>query len=101
MAQDQDHPRIFSRRVILKAGALGTLGSVILAACGQPAAAPAPAATTPPAPPAAAATKPPAAAAGAPAATPQSAAAAAQPAAGLTNEQISLLFMGHVAGGQN
>jgi multiple sugar transport system substrate-binding protein len=81
----------------LKTGALGTLGSVILAACGQPGAAPAPAATTPPAPPAAAATKPPATAAAAPATTQ----AAAQPAAGLTTEPISLLFMGHVAGGQN
>src|SRR5438067_179934 len=113
MKQEQDHPQPLSRRTILRTAVLGTLGSAFLAACGQPAApAPsaantsqAPAATNPPA---AAATQPtatnapaakPATAAAAPQSTSQ--AAAAQAGAGLTTDQISLLFMGHVAGGQN
>ena len=100
MSRNAAESRVVSRRAILRAGALGALGSALLAACGQPAATtPPPANTAPPA----SAPKPTAAAAAAPttAAAVPTTAAAAQPAAGLTTEQISLLFMGHVAGGQN
>jgi multiple sugar transport system substrate-binding protein len=100
MSRNAAQSRVVSRRAILRAGALGALGSALLAACGQPAATtPPPANTAPPA----SAPKPTAAAAAAPttAAAVPTTAAAAQPAAGLTTEQISLLFMGHVAGGQN
>jgi multiple sugar transport system substrate-binding protein len=100
MSRNAAQSRVVSRRAILRAGALGALGSAFLAACGQPAATtPPPANTAPPA----SAPKPTAAAAAAPttAAAVPTTAAAAQPAAGLTTEQISLLFMGHVAGGQN
>src|SRR5580765_8552311 len=96
MTQEQDQPRVVSRRVILKASVLG-LGGVLLAACGQPASPAAPAANTQ-APAPAGAAKPTTAAA-APQSTSQ--AAASQAGAGLTTDQISLLFMGHVAGGQN
>ena len=102
MTQKRDQSRVFSRRLVLKTGVFGTLSGVILAACGQPSATTAPAANTPQAP---AATKPPAAAAqpttagAAPQSTSQ--VAGAQAGAGLTTDQISLLFMGHVAGGQN
>jgi multiple sugar transport system substrate-binding protein len=86
---------------MLKASVFG-LSGIVLAACGQPASPAAPAANTGQAPgptnaPANAAK--PTAAAAAPQSTPQ--AAAAQAGAGLTTDQISLLFMGHVAGGQN
>jgi multiple sugar transport system substrate-binding protein len=100
MSRNAAQSRVVSRRAILRAGALGALGSALLAACGQPAATtPPPANTAPPA----SAPKPTAAAAAAPttAAAVPTTAVAAQPAAGLTTEQISLLFMGHVAGGQN
>lgn len=101
MSRYADQRRVFSRRAILRAGALGAVGSALLAACSQPAATtPPPANTAPPA----SAPKPTAAAAAAPttaAPAPTTVAAAGQPAAGLTTEQISLLFMGHVAGGQN
>jgi multiple sugar transport system substrate-binding protein len=100
MSRNAAQSRVVSRRAILRAGALGALGSAFLAACGQPAATtPPPANTAPPA----SAPKPTAAAAAAPttAAAVPTTAVAAQPAAGLTTEQISLLFMGHVAGGQN
>jgi len=76
---------------MLKAGMGGAAASVLLAACGAPSTSTSPAATTAPAAP-----KPTTAAA-----APTTAQAAAPAAAGLTNEQISLLFMGHVAGGQN
>ena len=73
--------------------------TLVLAACGQTPAAPA----APP--PSSGQAKPADAkpAGAAPAANPAAttAPAAAQPAAGLTTEQVSLLFMGHVAGGAN
>jgi multiple sugar transport system substrate-binding protein len=100
MSRNAAQSRVVSRRAILRAGALGALGSALLAACGQPAATTSPPANT--APPASAPT-PTAAAAAAPttAAAVPTTAAAAQPAADMTTDQISLLFMGHVAGGQN
>jgi multiple sugar transport system substrate-binding protein len=88
-----NRPRVWTRRSMLRhgAGGLAALGGLLLAACGQtPAAAPkgdAPKAGEPSKPAGAATT----------------AQGAAQPAAraGLTTEQINLLFMGHVAGGEN
>jgi multiple sugar transport system substrate-binding protein len=103
MSQHRDQPVVFSRRAFLKAGTGGVVATIVLAACGAPTPSTSPAATT--APQGAAAPKPTAAAtsaAGAAATAPASAAqAAVQTGAGLTTEQISLLFMGHVAGGQN
>jgi len=92
-----DRPRAWSRRALLQYGA-GGVGALLLAACGQNSAAPA--ATTKPAETKPTDAKP---AGAAPAANPAATTApsAAQPAAGLTTDQISLLFMGHVAGGQN
>lgn len=94
-----ERPRAWSRRALLQFGA-GGLGALLVAACGgSPAASPAPAkpATEPskPADAKPAESKP---AAAAPAA---STPGAAQPAAGLTTANISLFFMGHVAGGMN
>jgi multiple sugar transport system substrate-binding protein len=94
MDQITPQTRGISRRALLKTGMLASAGSVILAACGQ-----APAAGNPTSAPqqASATSAPPQPAAAAPTTTAQAAAGAA---AGLTTDQISLLFMGHVAGGQ-
>lgn len=95
-------PRAWSRRTLLKLGA-GTAGALLVAACGGSASTPAPASGAAPAKPAEskpadAAAKPAADAKPGEAAKP---ADAAKPAGGLTTDNISLLFMGHVAGGMN
>src|SRR3954454_10482586 len=86
-----ERPRVWSRRSLLQYGA-GGLGALLVAACGgSPAASPAPAkpAERKPADAKPAESKP---------AAP---AAAAQPAGGLTTANVTLQFMGHVAGGMN
>src|SRR5215212_7610132 len=83
-----DRSHSVSRRALLKYAA-GGAGALLVAACGSPT----PAATSAPAKPADA--KP---ADSKPAASTQG---ASQPAAGLTTANISLFFMGHVAGGMN
>jgi multiple sugar transport system substrate-binding protein len=89
-----DRPRAWSRRALLKLGA-GTAGALLVAACGgSPAAAPAGGASSGAAPAKPAESKP---ADSKPAASSD----ASKPAGGLTTDNISLLFMGHVAGGAN
>jgi multiple sugar transport system substrate-binding protein len=100
MNQDKNQPVIVSRRAILKTGMGGAVATLVLAACGAPSPSTSPAATAPAAAPKPTAAANSAAPAGATAA-PTTAQAAAPAAAGLTTDQISLLFMGHVAGGQN
>src|SRR6185503_12667672 len=100
--RQSSRPRVWSRRAVLRqgVGGLAVFGGLVLAACGQTPAAPAgeqkPGASGP-----ASAAKPaePAKPAGA-APTTQGAAKPAD-TAGLTTDQINLLFMGHVAGGAN
>lgn len=88
MSREADRSPVVSRRSILRIGALSGLGSVILAACGQPVAN-----TTPPSN-----TSQQQAAGAQPQTTAQ---AAAQTGSAPSTQQVSLLFMGHVAGGQN
>jgi multiple sugar transport system substrate-binding protein len=83
MNHDTDQGPRWTRRSMLRTSVLAALGSVVVAACGQP-----PAASAPPAP-----------AGGA--APPASTAQAAAPAGSTAGSPVSLLFMGHVAGGQN
>ncbi|MGE3269201.1 MAG: ABC transporter substrate-binding protein [Chloroflexota bacterium] len=89
--EQRERPRVWSRRSLLKLG-VGGAGALLVAACGQsqPAASPAGGASGKPAD-----AKP---ADGKPAA---STSGASKPAGGLTTENVSLLFMGHVAGGAN
>jgi multiple sugar transport system substrate-binding protein len=95
-------PRAWSRRTLLKLGA-GTAGALLVAACGGSASTPAPASGAAPAKPAESkpAESKPADSKPADAKPAASSSDASKPAAGLTTDNISLLFMGHVAGGMN
>src|SRR4051812_43846826 len=87
-----ERPRAWSRRALLKIGAGGG-GALLVAACGQSATTPAPAsgpAASKPAESKPADSKPAASTSG-----------ASQPAGDLTTANVTLQFMGHVAGGMN
>jgi multiple sugar transport system substrate-binding protein len=87
-----ERPRAWSRRALLKIGA-GVGGALLVAACGQSATTPAPAsgpAASKPAESKPADSKPAASTSG-----------ASQPAGDLTTANVTLQFMGHVAGGMN
>jgi ABC-type glycerol-3-phosphate transport system substrate-binding protein len=93
-----ERPSAWSRRSLLKLGA-GAAGALLVAACGQSTTTTAPAGGAAPAKPAE--SKPAADAKPADSKPAASTSGAAQPAGGLTTANVTLQFMGHVAGGMN